>query len=184
MDDAKPTGAGGAHRLFFALWPGDDVRDALARAARGVDLFRDTGRRVAPDKYHLTLHFVGNWSSRPDGIVDRARTAAASIAARGFHLVVDHAGAFRGARVGWLAPSGNSGLDALWAQLRRALDDAGVPRQAHERFSPHITVLRDLRTPVPETGIAPISWPVDDFVLVHSHDGGYEVIDRWPLARG
>ncbi|GAB1595751.1 RNA 2',3'-cyclic phosphodiesterase [Lysobacter claricitrinus] len=179
--DTNPATTGGGHRLFFALWPTDEVRAALGRAVDGVPIFRDAGRRTAAGKHHLTLHFLGGWRERPDDVVERARNAASTVRARAFHLVVDHAGGFTGARVGWVAPSRNSGLDALWSTLRRALDDAQLPYRSHESFSPHVTVLRNVRGVLPGVEITPVPWPVDDFVLVHSHDGRYDVIDRWAL---
>jgi 2'-5' RNA ligase len=172
---------GGGHRLFFALWPADEARAAFAHAATGVPAFED-GRLTADEKLHLTLHFLGGWASFPDEVVARASYAACTVRARAFHLVIDHAGSFAGARVGWLAPSGNSGLDALWSDLGRALDAAGIARRAQPRFAPHITVRRDIRAALGDIPIDPISWPVDAFVLVHSHDGRYDVIDRWMLA--
>lgn len=144
-------------------------------------MFRGAGRRTAAAKHHITLHFLGGWPRRPDDIVDRARAAAASVDARAFHLVVDRAGGFAGARVGWLAPAPSSGLDALWKALQRALDAAALPYRTHGGFSPHITVLRNARGRLPETQIEPVSWSVDSFALVHSHDGRYDVIDRWTL---
>lgn len=175
-----PRGAG-THRLFFALWPDDALRALLLRAVGRVSGFEAAGRRVDPAKYHLTLHFLGGWDARPQRVVERCESAAASVECAGFHLVVDHAGGFRKARVGWLAPAGNSGLDALWSALGHALDEAGVPRQAGDIFSPHVTVLRGLSRSVAEEAIEPLSWPVDDFALVHSHAGRYDLIGRWPL---
>ena len=175
-----PNGGGG-HRLFFALWPTDEVRTALARAADAIPPFAG-GRRVADAKLHLTLHFLGGWPGRPDDVIARASRAAAEAAGRAFHLVVDHAGSFTGARVGWLAPSGNSGLDALWSDLGRRLDEARVPRRAQPQFAPHVTVRRNIRDRLADIPIEPISWPVEAFVLVHSHDGRYDVLDRWALA--
>lgn len=182
MDDRPTPAPGGAHRLFFALWPTDEVREALARAVAATPALHGRGRRVAAEKYHLTLHYLGGWPSPPDDVVAQASAVAARIHALAFHLVVDHAGGFRGARVGWLAPAGNSGLDALWSDLRHGLDDARLPYRAHERFSPHITVLREVRGRLDECAVEPVSWPVDGFVLVHSHDGRYDVVGRWPLA--
>ncbi|MGY4515896.1 RNA 2',3'-cyclic phosphodiesterase [Lysobacter sp. HA18] len=176
-----PATTGGGHRLFFALWPGDEVRAALDRAVDGVSMFEGAGRRTAAAKHHITLHFLGGWHGRPDDVIERARDAVSIVDERAFHLVVERAGGFAGARVGWLAPSGNSGLDALWSTLRHALGDADIPYRLHETFSPHITVLRNVRGALPEVEIEPVSWPVTDFVLVHSHDGRYDVIDRWPL---
>ena len=96
--------------------------------------------------------------------------------------MIDHAGGFARSRVGWLAPTGNSGLDALWSTLGHALDAEGVEHRVAETFAPHVTVLRDVRGRLPDTPVDPLSWPVEDFVLVHSHDGRYDVIDGWPLV--
>lgn len=169
------------HRLFFALWPADALRDAMRGATDRVAAFRGTGRRIDPAKYHLTLHFLGSLPELPDALIERCRVAAGQVDCSGFHLVIDHAGGFPGARVGWLAPSGNSGLDALWSALGQALDEAGVQRRGAERFSPHVTVLRGLAGRMREVPVEPLSWPVEDFVLVHSHDGRYDVVGRWPL---
>lgn len=172
---------GEAHRLFLALWPDDEVRAALDRAADGVDAFRGQGRRVAAAKLHITLHFLGGWPQPPHDVIERVRAAISGVQARGFHLVVDHAGSFRGARVGWLAPGGNSGLDALWSDLGHALDAAGIETRRHERFAPHVTVLRAFRDALDEVPVEPVSWPVQDFVLVHSHDGHYDIVERCAL---
>ncbi|GAB6197358.1 RNA 2',3'-cyclic phosphodiesterase [Lysobacter xanthus] len=184
MSDSPNARGAGGHRLFFALWPDDTVRGALESAVGGVAAFRGRGRRIAAAKYHLTLHFLGGWSGWLDAIAATARAAAAAVDARAFHLVVDRAGGFAGPRVGWLAPEGNSGLDALWSALGHALDDAAVPYRVHEHFSPHVTVMREMRGRPEESVIEPISWPVEDFVLVHSHAGRYDVIDRWMLPAG
>lgn len=181
MTDPIPSTVAGGHRLFFALWPDDETRVALERAVANVAMFRGAGRRTSPSKYHLTLHFLGGWATRPDDVADRARVAAANVEARAFHLVLDRAGGFPGPRVGWLAPAGNSGLDALWCALRHALDDASIEHSDHGKFSPHVTVLRGVAGRLPETPIEPVSWPVTDFVLVYGFDGRYEILERWPL---
>ncbi|GAB2522067.1 RNA 2',3'-cyclic phosphodiesterase [Lysobacter humi (ex Lee et al. 2017)] len=172
---------GEAHRLFLALWPDDDVRAALDRATDAVDAFRGQGRRVATAKLHITLHFLGGGPASPEATIGRVRAAVGDVCARGFHLVIDHAGSFHGARVGWLAPGGNSGLDALWSDLGHVLDAAGIEARRHERFAPHVTVLRAFHGRVDDVPIEPISWPVQEFVLVHSHGGRYDVVERWPL---
>jgi 2'-5' RNA ligase len=48
----------------------------------------------------------------------------------------------------------------------------------------HVTVLRDAGTTLPATPIAPVRWPVRDFVLVHSvlgRESAYHLLGRWPL---
>lgn len=170
-----------AHRLFFALWPDDALRDAMCAAADGVPDFAGAGRRTDAEKLHLTLHFLGGWPEFTDDAINACRAAAEAVEASAFHLVIDHAGGFARARVGWLAPSGNSGLDALWSALGHALREQGVDCPVAETFSPHVTVLRGLSSRVDEVPVEPLSWPVDSFVLVHSHGGRYEVIGRWAL---
>lgn len=170
------------HRLFFALWPDDAQREAMRATVEGTAVFDGRGRRVPPEKYHVTLHFLGGWPAFPEDVAAAARLAVAAVEAGAFHLVVDHAGGFARSRVGWLAPTGNSGLDALWSTLGHALDAEGVEHRVAETFAPHVTVLRDVRGRLPDTPVDPLSWPVEDFVLVHSHDGRYDVIDRWPLV--
>ena len=177
MTDPAPE----THRLFFALWPDDGLRAALASAVDAVGV-GGRGRRVAVAKYHVTLHFLGGWPEFPAGIVEAARDAATRVRASAFELVVDHAGGFTRSRVGWLAPAANAGLDALWSSLGAALDAAEIPRRAAESFSPHVTVLRNVRGSIDPVPIQPLSWPVEDFVLVHSHGGRYDVLDRWKLA--
>lgn len=183
MTDAPAGPVHGEHRLFFALWPDDVVRGALAAAVDAVADVDTGARRVAPGKYHVTLHFLGGGPEFAADVADAARAAAHAVEASAFHLVIDHAGAFARSRVGWLAPAGNSGLDALWSALGHALDAAGVERRAAEAYVPHVTVLRGLRGALPETPVGPISWPVDRFVLVHSHAGRYDIIGEWALAR-
>lgn len=172
-----------AHRLFFALWPDEGLRGSLHAAVDTVAGFAGRGRPVSPSKYHLTLHFLGGWPELPHAVADGARRAADGVQAGAFHLVVDHAGGFARSRVGWLAPTGNSGLDALWSALGHRLDEENMPCRRAETFSPHVTVLRAVRGRLAEAPIAPLSWPVEDFVLVHSHAGRYDVIRRWPLAQ-
>jgi len=54
------AGQGGPRtlRLFFALWPGDAQRAALARAAAPV-VSQVAGRPVPPGNLHVTLAFLG-----------------------------------------------------------------------------------------------------------------------------
>ena len=179
---SAPVDVAGDHRLFFALWPEARVRDALVQAVDGAASLRDRGRRVSPAKLHLTLHYLGAWPAWPEDVARRARAAAAAVACPRFDLVVERAGGFAGARVGWLAPRHAPPLVALWEKLRTALDAAAVSYRSHDRFAPHITVLRDVRGPLADGSIPAIHWPVAGFVLVHGHAGRYDVVAQWSLA--
>jgi 2'-5' RNA ligase len=74
-----------------------------------------------------------------------------------------------------------SGLMLLQLQLQKALAFSGIRRPGW-RFSPHVTLL--YRNGIPfSRPIAPISWWVDELVLVHSHVGlkRHDIAGRWPL---
>lgn len=180
-----PADAGAArHRLFFALWPGEGVRASLSAAAGGLRSAHPVrGRWLAPQRYHLTLRFLGDCDGARESAALRA---GAMVRAAGFDLAIDRAGSFGGRSIPWwlgcgqLPPALRGLADALDAALR--LTGLGV--QPGPAFVPHVTVLRDAQARLPDLPIAPVSWPVRDFVLVHSVPGsqsGYHVLARWPL---
>ena len=55
----------------------------------------------------------------------------------------------------------------LQAALRSELARAGFERE-HRAFQPHVTFQRKATHALPPTPIAPIRWPVADFVLFDS----------------
>lgn len=172
------------HRLFFALWPADDVRRRLDASAASVEhAYSPGGRRLRSDRLHLTLQFVGDFAPLPEGLVEAASDAASRIECDAFVLTLDHAGSFRGSRVWWLGcRECPTPLQALSDTLGRALIDAGVPIKPHPRFTPHVTIQRNVRKPLQPVVIEPVEWRVSDFVLIDSrNDAGYVHLGRWPL---
>jgi len=95
------------HRLVFALWPDEalweGIADTSAQLERG---HAPGGRRLRPERYHLTLQFLGDFQLLRPSVVDAARVAAASVRLPAFVLVLDHAGSFSGSRVWWLGTYG------------------------------------------------------------------------------
>jgi 2'-5' RNA ligase len=174
------------HRLFFALWPDAALRKRIATTVIGLE--RDTapdGRRLNPDRYHLTLQFLGDFNPLRQRVLDAAIVAAGSVRLPPFDLVLDLAGSFPKAGVCWLGTSTvPETLQQLWSELGHALTSARLQVRSAPTFSPHLTVLRDVRKPLPPTPIQPQPWPVREFVLVDSVSGvqpAYRVLGRWPL---
>ena len=64
-------------RLFFALWPDDDTRHALARLAK-TRLPSGSGRLVAAQNIHLTVAFLGAVDA---GFRENVERAAGSLSA-------------------------------------------------------------------------------------------------------
>ncbi len=176
-----------SNRLFFALWPGDIVREASHQAARDLKLrMQPSGNLSSPARYHITLLFLGD--QVPADKEAAALQAATTVRAAPFELRLDHAGSFRNPRQvpWWLgAREMPSGLQVLYERLREALGRAGVPPE-RMRFVPHLTILRDQKMILPTTAIKPIAWSVDEFVLIRSHverqPAEYELLGRWPLT--
>lgn len=173
-------------RLFFALWPGDDLR---TRIATEVDRLQAThafaGRRLRPARYHLTLQFLGDFSPLPPNLLRQAERAARSTAQElaPFGLTLDRSGSF--GATGWLGCSNMpTGLRALWEVLGRCLVQAGVPPKSGKTLVPHVTVIRDSRVPLPAEVVGPLPWAVDRFVLMRSagDNRAYTVEGEWPLT--
>lgn len=169
-----------AHRLFFAAWPGPQVRARIDAAAQS--LAREAGLRgrcVRAERLHLTLHFLG---VVPECGLAAALEAGADVEAPPFELVLDRAGGFPNARVAWLGcTSPPQALRDLHARLRNALLARDLPVDSRA-YAPHVTVQRGVREQMPGVGVGPIVWPVDAFVLIDSRpDRGYVELGRWPL---
>lgn len=178
-----------SHNLFFGLWPGDEVRTRIDAAAR--QLRRDlvpAGRWLAPRRYHMTLHFLGNHAALPAQLVALASAAGDGARIAPFDLELDVAGSFRNRKISWWLGCSDppSGLHDLWEAIAQGFRGGGSHVLDDSPLVPHVTILRDAATPLPPMPIAPIAWPVDEFVLVDSLLGPkaeYTILRRWPLSR-
>jgi 2'-5' RNA ligase len=66
--------SGESHALFFGIFPDDEVRRAIDRAAMSLEAgHRPSGRKIQPRRYHMTLHFVGQYSIKPDDVIERLK---------------------------------------------------------------------------------------------------------------
>ncbi len=166
-------------RLFFALWPGEDVRSRLGGVAREC-AEQVGGRRVPDENLHLTLVFLGAVSAA------QARAARELVDALGFApfaLSLDEVGFWSRTRIVWV---GSSTLpDALTQLLERLNAGVAALGQAPERrrFAAHVTLIRRARRR-PRLRVEPIAWAVSDLCLVRSELGAagarYEVVARSP----
>jgi 2'-5' RNA ligase len=169
------------HRLFFALWPGADVRSAIARAATRLGPDAD-GHVTAPESYHLTVLFLGDFRPLPEAVLSAAMGAGASIRMDPFELSLDRAGVFPGSWVLWLGPEVMpAGLLALHEGLMQALVSQ-LSLRAEPAFVPHVTIRRHARATESQRAQPVVHWPVRDFVLIDSQPGTpYRILGQWPL---
>jgi RNA 2',3'-cyclic 3'-phosphodiesterase len=175
---ADPT-----HRLFFALWPGEDVRNAIAARATDFDAAcAPGGRAVAPQRYHLTLQFLGSFAGLPEATVEGAIAAGQQVCAPEFTLLLDRIGSFEHNRVWWLGCDLSPALRHLHGELRSALAAVGL-RADVAPFVPHVTLGRGQKQRLQPQAVDPLAWPLRDFVMVDSAAGApaYRIVRRWPL---
>ena len=174
-------------RLFFALWPGESHRAALARAAVAA-VAQVAGRPVPPGNLHVTLAFLGEVPGRSFG-------GLAAIGAQGSWPAVrlDF-----GRIEYWAKPkalvampeavpaAGQAIVDRLW----QGLGPLGFTREPRP-WQPHLTLVRRVSRPPPENlemaPVLPVSGaPAWRLALVDSLAGPdgprYKPLADWPLG--
>ena len=169
-------------RLFFALWPDETAREALAARAREI-AGRCGGRPVPAANLHLTLVFLGEVDPSRIGALRRAAQEAAG---EDFTLGLDRVGGFRRAGVAWAGcRQPPAQLLALQAGLEKRIRDAGFSPD-DRAFTPHLTLARRVREPVEPADIEAVSWRAGALALVESArgEGAYRNLAEWPLGEG
>lgn len=152
------------HRLFFALWPTDDLRSALAPRIRALQP-AGLGRPQRPDQWHVTLQFLG---SVPASRMAVARDAAAQVQCGPCEIVFDTVEFWRRPEVLTLvARVLPPPLDSLVTQLRAALAAKGFEPESRP-FRAHMTLARKVTRPVTPVVFEPLHWPAAGFTLVES----------------
>jgi 2'-5' RNA ligase len=149
-------------RLFFALWPDEDLRGCLNDSAGAIPVERPA-RRVPPGNLHLTLHFIGNvYFEQLTCLQQQARLVQADA----FEFNIDCRGYFSKPRVAWLGCSDPpTALVELHRQLGQRLRHCDYQPEKR-RYNPHVTVARKIQ-PLPELeSFEAISWEVENFALV------------------
>jgi 2'-5' RNA ligase len=175
---------GKPHRVFFALWPDDDVARQFDEAGRQAHRVLG-GRRMRRETLHLTLAFVGDVA--PDRLVELSETAA-EICLPAFDLLFDRGQCLVRKRIFWAAvgtiPAALRDLaDGINERLRSA-----AFRTEDRPFAAHVTLLRHANCATAPGDDLRIEWSVRDFVLVESElkpeGASYRIVGRWPLRTG
>lgn len=173
-------------RLFFALWPSGSEAAQTATAADTL-LAETGGRRIAAERLHLTLLFLG---SVPAGQLEKARDAGKQVqdtlVGQAFELQLDTAGWWRRPQVTWLAPSSPpSALLMLASSLRTAVLGAGITLESRA-FKPHVTLVRKAQAAPDKELAVTLRWQIKGFGLYQSvtHASGpeYSRIEGFSLA--
>jgi 2'-5' RNA ligase len=146
--------------LFFAsLLEAESASQIVKLRQRLCEEFGLSGRRIAADLLHISLHGIGAYDGLPRAVVQRAKQAGAAVLAKPFDIVLDRAMSFgpkREVRPFVLRTGDEAALVTFHRLLGRVKKDAGFRRTA-SRFTPHMTLLYGDRM-VAERSIDAIQW--------------------------
>lgn len=177
------------YSVFLAVFPDRLTTQRIHALAMEARERRGLRGRVRPlDHLHVSLHFIGHCSDVPEKVVCFVGQICEAVAALipAFEVRFDRMLSFRGGignRPLVLVNHGDDNVGLL--RLHQALDAelSKYRRPGNLKFNPHVTLLYD-RQGIQEQPINPISWMVDEIVLVRSEVGAtkYERLGCWKLA--
>jgi len=170
-------------RLFVAIWPDAEVRDALAATVDQARTAAPDVRWQPPERWHITLAFLGQ--ADPAQAAGRIATHVAGGLPAPAPIRLTGAGAF--GPVIWVGVEHGPWLAALAAGLQTAV------RVPDRRFRAHVTVGRVRGAGGPARAREVVSllrphvgpaWTPGEITLVESTTGPapeYGIRGRWPL---
>jgi 2'-5' RNA ligase len=182
----RKFGASQKHRIFFAALPDGGTAAKIHERAEAFKTEHGfAANLILPEHLHVTLFHLGDWAALPDEIVTLARGAASQVNVPPFDVSFQRAQSFRN-RTGifpFVLTGDEKQWHALHAALGNALKDGGLGGATRGDFEPHVTLTYDKMRLKP-VAIAPVSWTVRDFVLIHSELGKttHNHLGRWPLG--
>lgn len=176
-----------SHRLFAAIRPPEEMRDALIDTMEALD----GARWQDEEQLHLTLRFIGEVDRHT---AEDVADALSRIRMEPFPLLIDGVGHFERKGVPhaiWARVEPSRELIELQKSVEQACRGAGVEGETR-RFTPHITIARLNRS---SGDIAPWlarhadlklgPWQAEHFSLYRSHlskhGSTYEKIADFPV---
>lgn len=174
-------------RLFTGIEIPEPVAFQLSLLRGGLK----GARWIDPDRYHLTLRFIGDIDDRT---AEEIADALTRVARPGFSLELEGLDTFGGRKPHsvFARATPSRALSELQAEHERIMQRIGLPAEAR-RFSPHVTLARLRGTSGHEAaeylslrgGFATGPFPVERFVLYSSRNitggGPYIVEEAYPL---
>lgn len=170
-------------RVFFALWPSQPERAALAAWQAPLHKLCG-GRAMRPATLHTTLVFLGEIDVQR---LEALQLAAQEVQAAPFVVHFDQARYWGHNHLVFAAPAEiPPPLQQLVGDLEQRLRKHRFALEPRP-YKPHVTLLRNAQwsdaklPPMPS-----VRWQAGDFVLVQSKNDGqganYEVLARFPLT--
>ena len=159
-------------RLFLAVFPNPQDATQLTTIANNYLASHNlTAGAVEPNRLHVTLFHLGDYTSLPPALIESATAALSRLTAQPLIIRFDQIGSFgnRHAKSPLVlaASDGNEQLHALHKQLATHLRAFSLGQWTHGSYAPHMTVAYG-KAAMPFEKIEPISWTAGEVLLVHS----------------
>ena len=187
MPTAEPT-----RRVFFALWPTEEQRRALAESAQSVS--QAEGWRLVPAlNLHVTLVFVGSVPEARMQDLSKIADDVSSTARKSRELNSDQLQIAFDAVEYWRKPriicaivsKPSAAASALSEALKLSLLAAGFTPDV-KPFRAHVTLARKVPHGSHDRALQSVHWRFSDFALVESRTESqgavYRVRESFPLA--
>ncbi len=147
-------------RLFYALWPDEITRSALARVQ-----FELHGNKTRYRNFHITLAFLGD---QPEAMLPELQTILTQLDGSEMNLELNRVGYFARQRIAWAGMRQEPpALKQLQTDLTAQLSGHHVRFESRALFRPHITLVRDADDPG-MVEFPPIVWHAKQVTLMQS----------------
>lgn len=169
-------------RVFFALWPQAAIQHKLHAIANEYQA-RCDARLMRTDTLHMTLQFIGNINrSQLPKLISAANKVSA---VPPFRLELNTLSFWKHNRIGYATLTASEpALETLAATLQHELAKVGFIADS-TKFSPHVTLLRNVEHILAPQNFMPVTWQVNSFVLVESvtvnQKTQYQILQEWPF---
>jgi 2'-5' RNA ligase len=186
---AKPRrkfGPSQKERIFLAALPDSETGARIHALAEKLKVEHGfTSNLILPEHLHVTLFHLGDWAALPEEIVNLASGAASQVNVPAFDVTFQRAESFRNSTgvYPFVLTGDKSQWLTLYEALRAALTHAGLGGATRGDFQPHTTLTYDPIRVKPQR-IEPVTWTVQDFVLIHSVLGKttHNHLGHWTLG--
>lgn len=209
MAEQSPLGAAPpepTRRLFFALWPDEAMREAMARATHEAAR-ASAGTPVPAGNLHVTLAFLGSVPerrlprlaaiARRAGEPIRAEGPASADGKSGLELVFERLEYWRTAHLLCALPLRRPGpVAALARRLQERLAEDGFAPDRNTAqsagfnmarpFRPHVTLARKALRPPRSMEMQAVTWRFVELALVesktHPQGAAYRVLESFTVG--
>jgi 2'-5' RNA ligase len=153
-------------RLFFAINFNDETRAQLIALRDELRSRAKRGSFSATENMHLTLAFLGECDAKQTAA---AKAALDAVGFEPFHIRIDRVGRFKrdGGDIWWAGVQESEPLIDLQGGLSDKLIGAGFALE-RRKYSPHITLGREIITDAKPREIAPFGETVTSIELMKS----------------